>query len=184
MAYHNKTIQNPVTGQGIRFLRTARDTGGKLLEMEASYAPQSKEPAPHYHPYQQEAFTILSGEITVRIGSAPPRVLKMGANLHIPRGQVHSMWNAAGEKAVLNWQVRPAMNTEYLLETITGLAADGKTNAVGMPPLLQTALIAGKYPGVLRLARPPYIIQRILFGLLSPFAWLAGYRAVYKKYIN
>ncbi|WP_345955011.1 hypothetical protein [Mucilaginibacter sp. PAMB04168] len=47
------------------------------------------------------------------------------------------------------------MNTEHLLETITGLATNGKTNSSGMPPLLQLALTADYFMNVLRLAKPP-----------------------------
>lgn len=52
MAFKGKVIANPVTGQQIKFVQTAKDTGGKLLEMESVYAPASKEPPPHYHPCQ------------------------------------------------------------------------------------------------------------------------------------
>ena len=37
MAFKNKQISNPKTGQDIKFLQTAKDTNGKLLEMEATY---------------------------------------------------------------------------------------------------------------------------------------------------
>jgi hypothetical protein len=94
------------------------------------------------------------------------------------------MWNASTGKTVINWQVRPAMNTEYLLETTTGLVNDGKTTANGKPGLLQIALIANRYADVFRLAKPPYVIQRILFAILTPFAYLAGYKALYQKYLD
>ena len=53
MAYKGKFISNPVTGQSIRFLQTREDTAGDLLEMEASFQPNSVEPIPHYHPKQE-----------------------------------------------------------------------------------------------------------------------------------
>ena len=34
MAHRGQIIDNPVTGERIRFLRTAADTGGDLLEFE------------------------------------------------------------------------------------------------------------------------------------------------------
>ncbi|MDX1667506.1 MAG: cupin domain-containing protein, partial [Saprospiraceae bacterium] len=110
--------------------------------------------------------------------------LKQGDALHIPKRKVHSMWNHSGSKTVVNWKVRPAMDTEYFLETATGLANDGKTNAHGMPNILQTALMANKYADVFRLAKPPYAVQKIVFILLSPPAYLFGYRPFYKKYID
>jgi hypothetical protein len=67
MAYKNKTICNPVTGQNITFLQTAQDTGGALLEMESVYNSTSKEPVPHYHPAQEEDFTVLEGSLSVKL---------------------------------------------------------------------------------------------------------------------
>jgi quercetin dioxygenase-like cupin family protein len=183
MAFKNKLIRNTVTGQEIRFLQTAIDTAGQLLEMESTYQAYSKEPAVHYHPHQAEDFEVLSGELTVRI-HGQQNVLKAGDKLHIPRNVVHAMWNASGYKTIVNWQVRPAMNTEHLLETASGLASDGKVNENGMPPLLQTALMVNRFSKVFRIAKPPFIVQRILFTILTPFAYLAGYRPSYKQYLD
>lgn len=183
MAYANKTISNPATGQEIRFVHTARDTGGRLLEMESHFQPHSLEPIPHYHPLQTEYFTALSGAIVVRLG-AVIKVLKAGETLRIPPHTVHSMWNPFEEKAVVSWKMEPALDTEYFLETGMGLAREGKTGKNGMPPLLQVALLANRYDKVFRLASPPYWVQKTLFALLTPLAWLRGYRASYAKYLD
>jgi len=84
----------------------------------------------------------------------------------------------------VNWKVKPAMNTENLFETMNGLIKDGKTNSRGMPGILQISLTVSKFSPVFRLTRPAYIVQKILFFMIRPIAWLAGYRAVYKKYID
>lgn len=183
MAFKNKLIRNDVTGQEIRFLQTTADTKGQLLEMESTFQPYSKEPAVHYHPHQAEDFEVLAGELTIHI-HGQQNVLKVGDKLHIPRNVVHAMWNASDHKTVVNWQVRPAMNTEHLLETASGLASDGKVNKNGMPPLLQTALMVNRFSEVFRIAKPPFIVQRILFTILTPFAYLAGYRPTYKQYLD
>jgi quercetin dioxygenase-like cupin family protein len=183
MACKDKKIYNPKTRQEIRFLQTGKDTGGKLLEMESTLQTHSKEPAPHYHPHQKEDFTVLSGELTVRMDGRL-EVLKPGDTLHIPANKVHSMWNNTNQTTVVNWKVQPAMDTEYFLETATGLAYEGKTSEDGMPHILQIALMAGKYSDVFRLSKPPYFIQKIVFLLLTPIAYLIGYRPTYQKYLD
>ena len=183
MAFQNKTIFNRKTGQAIRFLQTARETGGDLLEMEASFNPHSKEPAPHYHPKQAEDFTVIKGELTIRI-EGKLRTLRQGDTLHIPTNKVHSMWNDSNEVAVVNWKVRPALNTDHFLETAIGIANNGKTDKNGMPGIMQVALLANKYNKVFRLAKPSFAIQKLIFTLLSPFAYLLGYRSTYKQYID
>jgi quercetin dioxygenase-like cupin family protein len=183
MAYKNKILSNPKTGQDIRFIQTSKDTKGVLLEMESIYPSRSKEPIPHYHPFQKEDFEVLIGELTVRI-EGELKVLKQGDTLHIPVNTVHSIWNNSQSKTVINWKVRPALTTEYLLETAFGLVNEGKTNEEGAPNMLQGLLLANKFSDVYRLSKPPYAVMRILFILLAPFAYLLGYRPTYKKYID
>lgn len=183
MAYIGKEIYNPKNGQRIKFIRTAKETDGALLEMETTYNPQSSEPVAHYHPFQNEDFTVVSGELTVRINGAL-KVLNPGDRLHIGKNEIHSMWNASLKETVVYWKVQPAMETEYFLETVTGLAFDGRTNQKGIPNILQLALTAGKYSNVFRLSKPPFALQQLLFWVLKPFAYGFGFRPMYKKYID
>ena len=76
------------------------------------------------------------------------------------------------------------MQTEYLLETLTGLANENQTNAFGLPPLLQRVITARKYQDSFRLAEPAYYLQKILFAILTPIALLNGYRADDEKYFT
>ncbi|GAA4465519.1 hypothetical protein GCM10023189_46250 [Nibrella saemangeumensis] len=181
MAYIDQVIANPKTGQSIRFIQTSRDTRGRLLEMESTYNPHSTEPVAHYHPQQDEAFTVLAGALTVRINGTLT-ALKAGDTLHIPKNTIHSMWNNGDQPAVVNWQVRPALNTEFLLESGMRLASDGKTKADGTPPLLQAVVLVHQFRNEYRLAKPPYAVQRLLFPILAAIGRLLGYRATYEKY--
>ena len=183
MAYKNKTISNPYSGQSIRFIQTSDDTDGALLEMESNFAPHSKEPVPHFHPKQEEQFTVLAGTINIRLNGRIVHLHK-GEALTIAPNTIHSMWNDSNETAVVNWKVMPALSTEYLLETGMGLAADGKVTKNGMPCFLQSVLIAEKYNAVFRLAKPSYKLQKVLFRLVKPLSRLKGYKAVYTKYID
>jgi quercetin dioxygenase-like cupin family protein len=183
MAYRGKKIDNPAAKMSIHFLLTKNDTGGLLLEMEATYQPHSAEPVMHYHPLQEEDFTVLEGELTVNVKGVLT-VLKCGDSLHIAPGVWHAMWNNTNNKTVVNWQVRPAMDTEHLLETAAGLATDGKVNKKGMPPILQVALMANKYSKVFRLSKPAFAVQKIVFKVLSPIARLAGLHPDYPEYLD
>ena len=183
MAYPGKIISNPIIGQQIRFIRTSKDTDGALLEMESIYHNRSREPVPHYHPKQAEDFVVLEGELTVKI-NGDEKKLQKGDHLHIPSGTVHSMWNAGEWKTVVNWRVKPAFETEYFLETANGLATDGKANAEGMPSLLQIVMLTTRFSREFRIAKPPFIVQQLVFSILRPFAFLAGYRGWYDRYID
>jgi quercetin dioxygenase-like cupin family protein len=181
MAYKNKTLKNP--GMSIRFLQTAKDTKGEFLEMESTYNANLSEPPVHYHPFQTEYFYVLSGEITVRLNNEL-KIYTEGESFVTRPGEPHSMWNSSEKKTVMNWKVMPAMDTENLFETLNGLLKDGKPVQKGLKGILQMSLTATHFSSVFRVIVPPFFIQKILFSILMPIAWLAGYRAVYPKYID
>lgn len=174
---------NTKAGIGTKFIQTSKDTGGQLLEMETTYPARSHKPPPHYHPFQEEDFIILSGEMTVNM-DGQLRVLRQGDTLHIPKNTVHSMWNHTREKAVVNWKVQPALDSEYFFEIATGLANDGKMSTKGRPNLLQSALLLNRFSRVFRLVKPPYWVQRVMFGVLALVGWVLGYRGWYGKYVD
>jgi mannose-6-phosphate isomerase-like protein (cupin superfamily) len=97
------------------FVKTAADTDGELLEMEATYEPSSMPPIPHFHPSQREHFEILAGTMHARVDGAE-RELRAGDTLDIEAGVVHSMWNEGPEPARTLWQTRPALRTEEFFE--------------------------------------------------------------------
>ena len=183
MASSGKIIFNQKSGQLIKFIRTSNETQGKLLEMNATFPGRSTAPPMHYHPAQTENFRVISGSLTINVGGKIV-ILHQGETLEIQPNVGHSMWNPSNDKTIVNWQVQPALQTEYLLETLTGLANDNRTNARGIPFPLQMVLTARKYQDSLRLSRPTYYIQKILFALISPIARLNGYRADDEKYFT
>lgn len=183
MAFANKIIFNKKTGQLIKFIRTTNDTDGQLLEMNVTFAPKSFVPPMHYHPRQTENFRVISGSLMVNL-AGKIIVLQKGEMLEIPARVKHAMWNDSKDKTIVNWRIEPALQTEYLLETLTGLANDNQTNARGVPSLLQKVLTARKYHQSLRLAHPPYLVQKLIFALITPIAILSGRRADNEKYFT
>jgi quercetin dioxygenase-like cupin family protein len=157
----------------LRFLKTAAETNGELLEMEAIYRPVSKAPPAHSHPAQEETFEVLSGSLRFVIEG---RQIDLGAGerLVIPAGTVHRAHNAGDDEARVIWQTRPALRSEQFFRTLYGLAMDGRTNADGVPNLLQGALIMKEHAAEFVLASPPRLIQKILFATLAPIGRMLG----------
>ena len=169
------------SGERLIFRKTGEETNGELLEMEAVYNPNSSRPPSHYHPYQEEQFRVLSGTFRVwRAGNE--EVFEAGDEFSVPPGTPHAMHNVSDEEGRLLWQIRPAMRTQQLFETLWGLAADGKSGPDGVPNILQLAVILDEYRDELRPSRPPYFVQRLLFTPLAAFARRYGYRAKYERY--
>lgn len=112
-----------LTGSGnyLRFIRTAAETDGELLEMESTYREGAALPAAHFHPAQEESFEVLEGTVTTIIDGVEESH-EAGDTFKVPAGAVHQMVGEAGCR--LNWQVRPALRTAEFFEGLyTGSAA-------------------------------------------------------------
>jgi hypothetical protein len=124
---------------------------------------------------------VLAGKFRTQIDGASGE-FSPGEVFHVPVGVPHWMHNISDQEGQLNWQVRPALKTQYFLETMWGLNADDKTTAGGVPNLLQLAVIMNEYRDEFRVTNPPYWIQRMLFSLLAPIGRLRGYQPRYPRY--
>ncbi|MBK9124998.1 MAG: cupin domain-containing protein [Chloroflexi bacterium] len=176
----SRAFTDPKTGDSIRFLRTADETGGALFEVEVTYNPHSKRPPTHYHPRQEERFDVVQGQITAEIGGET-RTYRAGEYFIVPPGTHHAMWNAEQSPVVMNWQTRPALRTQQLFESLWGLQQDGKLDSA-KPNLLRIAVILNHFRDEFRLAGPSQIVQTLLFPILAVVGRLAGHRAHYEEY--
>lgn len=57
-------------GQTLRIVASSADA----LELESTWTSGQRKPQRHYHPRQEERFEVLAGQLTVELGSDPPRV--------------------------------------------------------------------------------------------------------------
>jgi quercetin dioxygenase-like cupin family protein len=160
----------------LRFCKTTRDTNGELLEMEAIYRPASSPPPAHFHPKQEETFSVVSGSLRFVV-EGQERIVCSGSRVVIPPRVIHAAGNITSEETRVIWQVQPALRTQQFFELMYGLAASGKTNSRGAPNLLHMALIANHYRDEFVLANPPLAVQTCIFGILAPLARLFGYSA-------
>ena len=183
MAFRGKKISNGFNKQSIEFITTAKDSGGKLLEMISVWEPSGGKPVAHYHPNQDEYFTVLEGELSVMVNERCV-ILSRGESLQISRGVVHAMWNGGSDRVVAEWKVYPALKTEHLLEVSMGLVEDGMVGSEGTPDVLTSAALLRRYKREFRLRRPAYWLQWVIFGLLGLIASFRGKRALLSKYIS
>ena len=104
-------------GYRLRLVRTAAETGGELLEMEAIYAGTGALPPEHFHPRQVERFEVLEGTILAIVGGTERRY-GTGETFGVPAGTPHQM--TAEAPARLRWEVRPALRTAEFFERLYG----------------------------------------------------------------
>src|SRR5215208_6423255 len=165
MAHQGETIENPLSGERMTFLRTTADTNGQSLEFEFIAPPGWSVPE-HLHPHQQERTQMISGVLSGRVAGEELRLV-------------------AGE-ARFSVEFSPALKMESGFETTWGLARDGKATKAGVPKNpLQLVVLASEHKDEVYLPRPPITVQKALFAILdvlAPVGQLLGYRASYPEY--
>ncbi|MEM7117551.1 MAG: cupin domain-containing protein [Chloroflexota bacterium] len=182
MAHAGKIILNRKVAGTVKFLKTAADTGGGLLEMEATFNTAVNSIPEHSHPNQDEHIEVLAGMVSIEI-DGQERTYFSGESFDFPRNVPHRILGAAGsEEAQILWQIRPALDSETFIETVCGLEADGKMEGGSVLGLCQTAVIYQSFHAEYLLTKPSQLVQKIMFGILAPIGRLLGYQARYEKY--
>jgi quercetin dioxygenase-like cupin family protein len=174
------TIENPVTGEIVHFRRTAAETGGELVEIEVVVKPDGAVAAAHVHPFQTERFEVLEGTLEFRKGRRK-LTATAGDVVSVEAGTPHSFKNVGEGAARFVTEVRPALQFERFLETMFGLAADGKTNRRGMPNPLRLAVIANAHFEDVRLPHVPAFAQKAALVSGAVLGRLAGFKPVYES---
>jgi quercetin dioxygenase-like cupin family protein len=84
-------LTNPIGGGMVVKIRD-EDTAGAYSVHDNTIPPGSPGPRPHFHRHHEEAFYVLEGELTVRVGSSKI-VAPVGSFVVVPRGVVHQPSN-------------------------------------------------------------------------------------------
>ena len=108
-------------GHNLKLVKTGDETGGELLEMEASYSGEAGMPPEHLHPKQAERFEVLEGSMRT-IVDGEERVYEVGESFEVPTGTPHQM--GAEGPARMRWEVRPALRTAEFFERLYGTGPD------------------------------------------------------------
>lgn len=180
MPAKNQFIVNPVSGDTFQFMETAKTTFGKKVVLKAMIKTKGKLVPKHYHLFQEETFEVLSGKLTFWF-KGETIVLEPGEKIILPKNIPHNHYNNHDLPVTYLHTITPALDFDYLIENLVGLAADGN-NKNGKFGLIQE-LVSLKYlDSKTYLAAIPIGIQKLLANSVAPIGRLFGYRAIYKKY--
>lgn len=181
MATKGDVIENPITGEKIVFLQTAKDTNGELLELDLFVRPGGFVAAEHIHPIQDEEFEVISGTLAL-YRNGEKTIGEKGFQTTIKAGTPHVWTNDGEDELHCRLKFRPALNWEQMFETMFGLARDGKSDDKGLPNILQIAVMGTHFKNHAWLASPSIPVQRTMFTVLRPIGKLMGYKATYPEY--
>jgi mannose-6-phosphate isomerase-like protein (cupin superfamily) len=163
MARAGDVIHNPVTGERIRFLETAADTGGALLRLEVTLRSGGAVPLTHRHPRQEERFGVLAGTGRFRVGRKTVRA-DPGEELVAAAGVPHRFWNDGCADLVVRVEFRPALRTERFFVELW----QGPLTRRGLPkPRLALRMAAQGYLDEVALPVVPLTVQRAAQSVLA-----------------
>jgi mannose-6-phosphate isomerase-like protein (cupin superfamily) len=114
------------------------ETNGERVVIDVTVDPDGFVAAAHVHPYQSERFEIVAGEAEFTLGKEIV-MARPGDVVMVEPGILHHFRNAGQGELRFFTEVSPALSFETFLETMYGLAADGKTNRKGLPNPLRLA---------------------------------------------
>jgi quercetin dioxygenase-like cupin family protein len=172
--------ENPTTGERAKILELPFQNPERRAVAELLARAGARVVGEHRHPALVERFTVLEGELTVKRGELTS-TLHEGETATIEPDVWHDWWNASDRDARVRVEITPGERFAHMIETFYGLARLGHTDAKGMPNLLQLALVAREFSDVIVFRRPPWTVQRALFGAIAPIARWRGYRATYPQ---
>lgn len=131
-------------GDVYRILATGEQTGGVYTLTEARVLPGGG-PPPHIHHREDEAFFILEGEITFRLGEQRI-VAKAGSFIQAPRGIPHAFKNESDAPAKMLIQVTPPGFERFIAEFATPVESFASPPVPVTPADIQKLLeVAPKY---------------------------------------
>lgn len=119
-------LHDVATGQHLTFLRTGRDSGGALLQVEVRLEPGGRVPR-HAHVRQDERVAVVDGSVVVRIGRVE-RTLHAGDAIDVPRRALHLVRNDGTSDARFVLDVRPARRMQGAMRAL--FAASGTWSAL------------------------------------------------------
>jgi quercetin dioxygenase-like cupin family protein len=169
-----RTIYNPIQRDRVTFLKTAAETDGEVMLVEVELAPGGGN-ALHYHTSFSERFTPIVGELGVQVGKQQ-RALRPGESALVKQREIHRFYNGSDQPIRFYVEIRPAQaGFEQSLRIGYGLAADGRTNATGIPKDLLTLAVLIELSDT-RLTGPLSLLNAI-FGLLARIGRRRGVQA-------
>jgi mannose-6-phosphate isomerase-like protein (cupin superfamily) len=181
MTRHGQILENPVTGERVKWHLTSADTDGRLVRAEWWASPGGGVRSEHVHRDAEERFEVLAGHMAAELDGK--RVdLGPGERIVLPAGIPHRWWNAGGDDLHFLVEVEPPGHFEQTIETFFGLARERGTKADGSVGLLQLAVMARAFGFEAYPTSPPLPVLRAAAAVLAPLGRALGRRPTYPRF--
>ncbi len=169
---------SPTSKSKLRILVTTAQSDGELLKIELENQPNDIGPPYHYHPDQEETFTVIEGRLALKVAGKEFE-LGPGESATAKKNEAHTFWNPTQDVVRFTSEHRPAHGFEGFITSLYDLDYDGKTNAEGSPDLLQLMALFKARNGEQFLEAAPQFLQRMGIAVLGRVGLMLGRPASY-----
>lgn len=158
-------IRDPVSR-----VRQSFQTQSESLVVDTWAEPGGALP-PHFHPQQEERWSVLDGEVRFRHRGHERVIGPEAGEICVVAGEVHGLRNDTDREAHLRCYVTPPLRLQVFLEEAAEAGRQGLFSRRGLPRGLRGARwVAGflkRYRDETVFVSPPPIMQRLLIALLA-----------------
>jgi len=119
----DRTVFNETTGERVRFMLTADETGGELLVMEDHWTRPGHVVPRHIHPGIEERWTVIQGTVAYTVGDAEI-VVGPGDKVAAPAGTPHSSRDVGDSEVIVRIEMRPPLRWEEFVRQLFALAGE------------------------------------------------------------
>lgn len=174
-------VSNPQVGEYAAALVTAAETNNEYLRGLAITPPGAQGPPEHVHPNYAEQFEVIEGSLVVEI-DGEPQTVGAGEQTTVEAGHQHTFRNDSEEYASFTVEARPAGRLTDVVESMYGMAHEGKLTASGEPTFWQAMVMADELREDTVFTSPPPAVQWLLSAVCAPIGRRLGYRSTYPAY--
>jgi|GEM_PF-3719761 len=177
-------IYNIATGETYHFYPVDQNDTNETLSFKRIHESNRVVPL-HIHPYQEERFVILKGQVNFQLGNGDLIVAKAGQVVSIPAGIAHAPINSTSMDNSAIVSFTPELKSRYFFESIVGFSREGKTILNGIPLNPFKAVIIGStYRDEFELASVPPMIRKLTYFMFGNISKKLGYKPWYKHYTS
>jgi quercetin dioxygenase-like cupin family protein len=175
----NKRIIVAGSGDSMELLETSAMTNGARVRARINFGAAGAHVAAHIHPLQEETYEVISGTLAYVLNGTK-HTAPAGATVRLPRGVPHEHYSEGPGETLTIMTMTPGLDFDYALETVFGLASEGRLESVSYG--VQGLVMIRKMKGAFMLASMPVWFQKLIAWIITPFAYRLGYRAVYQRF--
>ena len=129
-------VKNGATGERVRFILTAEETGGELLVMEDHWTRPGHVVPRHIHPGIEERWTVIQGTVAYTVDGVET-IAGPGDSVIAPAGTPHSARDAGNGEVIVRIEMRPPLRWEDFVRQLFALANENLEDDVAARSILE-----------------------------------------------